>query len=165
MLETKYFSKLIIYFLTWYFMIMPKKILKRGLDYIRVVWVLFSFSFLIKTLFSFWKNQAFAYPTRGFNIVASIQIFVMNTVSRFFGAVIRSIVILVGLILLILVLVLTILAFLLWLLWPLLIIFWVQAFDLFATLFKKLFFSPSFSPSNFSNPSGTKTTSPSKFNF
>jgi len=93
---TEYNSKLITTFIQWYFVEMPIKLLKYIQEYISVLSYLFSFKFLLKTLFYPWKNQVYAYPTKGFDIKLIMQVLTANLFARFIGAMIRLITIFIG---------------------------------------------------------------------
>lgn len=119
-----------------------------GLGYIRVVWVIFSVRFLFKTLFSFWRNQAFGYPTRIFNVIEILQVFVLNSVSRIFGGIVRIVTIWVALSLIILILGLTILALVGWFGWLVIILNFATVLKYFPRIdFEFNFSSPLSSPS------------------
>lgn len=66
-----------------------KNLLKFGLEY-------FSIPFLLKTLFSYWKNYHDYY--RKFDFKYNFSVFTFNTVSRLIGAFVRFWVIVVGII-------------------------------------------------------------------
>ena len=93
---TEYNSKLITIFIKWYFIEMPIKLLKYIQEYMSVLSYLFSFKFLLKTLFYPWKNQVYAYPSKGFDIKLIMQVLTANLFARFIGAMIRLITIFIG---------------------------------------------------------------------
>ena len=74
-----------------------------AIGYIKVILKLYSFPFLIRTLFATWRGISVAYPENGWHIVEILQAIIMNTVSRVAGAVIRGFTIIYAVILILLV--------------------------------------------------------------
>lgn len=64
-------------------------ITKRYWQYACTFWEMFSFVFLVKTLFSPWKNITDEYPDKGFDLNLIFQAFTMNCITRCIGFVIR----------------------------------------------------------------------------
>ncbi len=93
---TEYNSKLIGIFIRWYFIEMPSKMFVYTKEYLSVISYLFSFKFLLKTLFYPWKNQVYAYPSKGFDLQIITQVFISNLFARVIGAMIRMITIFIG---------------------------------------------------------------------
>ncbi len=81
--------KTLIIICKWYFLERPITVIRSGLDYISAISSIFSFAFLLKTLFVPWKNRLLAYPERGFQVQKILQIFITNMVARVVGAVVR----------------------------------------------------------------------------
>lgn len=77
----------------------------------------FSIPFLVKTLFSPWRRYKFSYG-RGFDIGRYLEALTFNIFSRFMGAIVRIVVIVVGVVLQILIFFFGILSIIIWLLLP-----------------------------------------------
>jgi hypothetical protein len=116
----EYNAKLISIFIKWYFIEMPIKILNQLYKYIVVLTKIYSFVFLLKTLFSPWKNQTYSYPQKGFDIKVIFQTWIYNMIARVVGAVVRIVTILMGIFVLILISILGIAVLLTWLTYPVL---------------------------------------------
>jgi hypothetical protein len=99
----EYNTKLIGIFLIWYVKEIPRYIIENTIAYIRAISIIFSFSFLIKTLFFPWKNQLYAYPDKGFDIKHIFDIWIANSISRMVGCIIRLMTLIMGVILIIMV--------------------------------------------------------------
>lgn len=117
-----YKSRLFSYLTRWYFTDAPFDILKGVQAYIQALATVYSFTFLLKTMFAPWKNQLYAYPEKGFDIQIVLQIWGANIVARLVGAMVRSGVIFTGLILQALVLVVGASILFLWVAFPVVII-------------------------------------------
>jgi hypothetical protein len=85
-------------FLPWYFLLQPAAIFRMYLAYASAFLQVFSFIFLLKTLFSPWKGIADTYPDNLFQVVRVSQVFTLNCTARVVGAVVRLITIAVGII-------------------------------------------------------------------
>ena len=109
-------------FLPWYLVRMPAAIVRGYGKYAAAFARIFSFVFLLKTLFSPWKSIGDRYPTKGFNLSEIAQVFALNMPARLIGAFIRLIVILLGVALEALLLVAAVVFLLLWVLFPLLVV-------------------------------------------
>jgi len=116
----EYNAKLITIFIKWYFFEMPIKIIKQLYKYLVVITKIYSFIFLLKTFFSPWKNQSYAYPNKGFDINKIIEIWTSNMVARVVGAFVRFFTILTGIVVLLIVIALGLLILFLWLTYPVL---------------------------------------------
>jgi len=119
----EYNTKLIIIFIKWYFFEIPMKIIKQLYKYIMVISKIYSFVFLLKTFFSPWKNQSYAYPAKGFDINRILEVWTSNMVARMSGAFIRFITILIGLITIIITTFFGLLTLFVWVTYP--VIFFV----------------------------------------
>ncbi len=82
----------------------------------------FSVPLLLKTFFSHWRKYKWSYG-RGFDVGRYFEAFFSNLISRVLGAIIRSIMIFLGLITEIFVLLLGLIVFVGWLILPALLIF------------------------------------------
>lgn len=116
----EYNAKLISIFIKWYFIEMPIKILNQLYKYIIVLTKIYSFVFLLKTLFSPWKNQTYAYPQKGFDLKLIFQTWIYNMIARVVGAIVRITTILMGIFILVLICILGMLILLTWLTYPIL---------------------------------------------
>jgi hypothetical protein len=116
----EYNTKLITIFIKWYFFEIPIKIIKQLYKYLLVISKIYSFVFLLKTFFSPWKNQSYAYPDKGFDINKILEVWTSNMVARIVGAFVRFFTILTGLITIILTIFLGFLILFLWLTYPVL---------------------------------------------
>ena len=116
-----YKSRLLAYLVRWYFTQAPFDILKGVQAYIQALATVYSFTFLLKTMFAPWKNQLYAYPDKGFDIQTVLEIWGANTVARLVGAMVRSGVLFTGLILQVLVLILGAGILFLWIAFPVVI--------------------------------------------
>lgn len=75
----------------------PRAILARYRSYAGVFAEIFSFVFLLRTLFAPWKNIKDAYPNRGLQLSRILETLTFNIVTRTIGAVIRLGTIVIGL--------------------------------------------------------------------
>jgi len=116
----EYNAKLITIFIKWYFFEMPIKIIKQLYKYLVVITKIYSFIFLLKTFFSPWKNQSYAYPDKGFDINKILEVWTSNMVARVVGAFVRFFTILTGIVVLLIVIALGLLILFLWLTYPVL---------------------------------------------
>lgn len=110
-------------FLIWYFSNAVKDFLIIWTRLVIFCLHFFSIKTLIKTLFSPWKRDVLEQPGKGFDIVFLVKKVVLDTIFRFFGAFVRTGVILFGLIIAFKVFVLGLGLFIAWLSLPLLVIF------------------------------------------
>lgn len=76
-------------FVRWYFWEQPSKILRSYFAYLRAFVEIFSFWFLVKTMFSPWRQIQDGYPKRGFNLGMIAQSLTLNAVSRTIGFMFR----------------------------------------------------------------------------
>lgn len=81
--------KLLPVFLRWHFGTRPKHIVKSYFAYASAFAGVFSFAYLLRTLFSPWKAIADAYPSKGFNLAEIGSVFALNMTARGIGAFIR----------------------------------------------------------------------------
>lgn len=116
----EYNVKLITIFIKWYFFEMPIKITKQLYKYIVVITKIYSFIFLLKTFFSPWKNQSYAYPNKGFDINKILEVWTSNMIAMLVGAFVRFFTILTGIVVLLIVMALGLLILFLWLTYPVL---------------------------------------------
>ncbi|MBI3619403.1 hypothetical protein HY213_05220 [Candidatus Peregrinibacteria bacterium] len=86
-------------FIPWYAVEMPKTIIKHYVAYARTIASIFSFLFLLKTLFAPWKNIHDEYPENLFNFYRVADALALNCITRIIGFLFRSVTILLGLLL------------------------------------------------------------------
>lgn len=125
-LETNFANKkmhnsLPMLFLDWFFLKAPAGIYIIGKNYMTWVWHYFSIGYFVPRLFSPWHKDLSAYG-RGFDFQRFFRILLWNLISRFIGAVLRLIVILVGLIFGIGIIIVTMASLIIWYALPLIII-------------------------------------------
>jgi hypothetical protein len=111
-----------ILYLQWHFLNRPKVIWRGWKDCLRFNLNYWSVPLLLKTLFSHWRRYRSSYG-RGFDLKIWFNAFVFNMISRVLGALMRSVLIFIGLLTEILVFFAGAVVFLLWLLLPFLVIF------------------------------------------
>lgn len=116
----EYNAKLIGVFIRWYWIEMPYRIVRKIYQYIIVLSHIYSFAFLLKTLFSPWKNQLYSYPSKGFDLKRIFEVWTSNLVSRLVGAFVRLFTLFFGMFLTILVLLIGMILCLIWILYPML---------------------------------------------
>ncbi len=86
-------------------------------NYLWFIWHFFSISTLSKTLFAPWERMGEEHR-RGEGVEGFFETFVVNTIMRIVGFVMRSMIIIIGLAILAVVLILSILVFCIWTLLP-----------------------------------------------
>lgn len=120
-------------FIRWYFWLQPRAILRAYFEYLRALVEIFSFLFLIRTLFSPWKQIADPYPERGFSFSRFSQTLTLNLVSRTIGFIFRMTTLAFGLCAVTALTVCFGLFYLLWLSFPL--VFWIALGYVFSPIF------------------------------
>lgn len=123
-------------FVQWYFFVQPKKIVQSYFAYFRAFLEIFSFVFLLRTLFAPWKQISEALPSKGFNIGLIAQAFTLNMVSRTIGLLFRTCTICIGIFFLFGLTFVFATFLVIWLTFPLL--FWVGLTYFFALIPKLL---------------------------
>ena len=118
----EYNLKLITIFIKWYFLEIPIKIVNLVYQYSITIIKIYSFVFLLKTFFSPWKNQSYAYPDKGFDINRILEVWTSNMVSRIVGAFVRFFTILIGLITLVITIIIGSFCLFIWVTYPILFI-------------------------------------------
>lgn len=83
-------------FLPWYFGAQPAAIARAYLAYSSAFLRVFSFIFLLKTLFSPWKGIADVYPENMMQLGKVFQVWTLNCTARIVGAIVRFITICIG---------------------------------------------------------------------
>lgn len=83
-------------FILWYIWEVPVGIFRTYRAYVHALGEIFSFRFLLRTLFSLWKGIADEYPGQGIHIEKILGTFCLNTISRVIGGIFRMLAILLG---------------------------------------------------------------------
>ena len=122
MQTAEYNAKLLSIFVKWYIIEIPIKIVYQLYKYIIALTKIYSFVFLLKTLFSPWKNQVYSYPQKGFDFSLIFQTWTYNMIARIVGAIIRLATMFIGIFVIILTMFFGISILILWLLYPVLFI-------------------------------------------
>lgn len=125
--STIFQSKAITTFFVWYFLEVPRDIIFMTGRYLKTISYIFSFIYLLKTLFSHWKGLRYAYPNKGFDINLILQALGGNLISRTVGAMVRIGAMVFGLLVSLFVIVGGIACFFVWLTFPLLFVFLIIA--------------------------------------
>lgn len=81
--------------LSWQFFEVPVNILKAWKNFLLFNLNYFSLSLLLKTFFSPWRKYRWSYG-KGFDIERYLEAFFSNLISRLFGAILRTILIFIG---------------------------------------------------------------------
>ena len=88
-------QNILVQWIFWYFIKMPKNILQSWKDIFRFYLNYFSTPLLLKTLFAPWRHIILSYP-KGFDLGDYFEIFISNLISRTIGAILRFFLILIG---------------------------------------------------------------------
>ena len=107
--------------IVWHFYEMPKFLLKVWNNYILFALNYFSLPILLRSLFSPWRKYRWNYP-KWFKIGEFIGTFVSNMFSRLLGALMRIVLIAVGILFQLFVILAGLVIILLWILVPLIVI-------------------------------------------
>lgn len=115
--------------LMWHFYEMPMFLLGVWKNYILFALNYFSLPILLKSFFAPWRRYKWNYP-KGFDIGGFFSALISNTFSRFLGALMRIVLIIVGILFQIFVIFTGLIIFLLWIFIPFIIIagFWFVLF-------------------------------------
>jgi hypothetical protein len=124
-METIHKQNIFILWFVWQFYEMPVFLLGVWKNYILFALNYFSLPILLKSLFAPWRKYKWNYP-RGFDVGEFLSTLISNTFSRFLGALMRIVLIIVGIFFQIFVIFAGLIIFLLWILVPFIIItgFW-----------------------------------------
>ncbi len=112
-------------FVHWYLLEKPVRILKAYWAYAKACNEVFSFGFLLRTLFSPWKQITENYPNKGFDLGRIGQAFTLNIITRIIGCIFRLSAFLIGVFIQLLLLAGFLSFFLAWLLFPVLFVWGV----------------------------------------
>ena len=114
-------SNIFFQYLEWHFIDMPKVIFGAWKNFLKFNLAYFSISLLLKTFFSPWHHYRYSYG-KGFDPKKYVEVFFSNIISRFIGAVMRTILIIVGIVLEVLIFFGGIIILVGWLIFPILLI-------------------------------------------
>lgn len=114
-------QNIISLWLTWHFIEMPKFLLGVWKNYILFALNYFSVPTLLLSLFSPWRRYKWNYP-KGFDIGGFFSTVISNAFSRFLGALMRIVLIIVGILFQLFVIFAGLIIFLFWVLIPFIII-------------------------------------------
>lgn len=120
-METNKTNNIILEWLTWQFFEVPMFLLEVWKNYFVFFANLFSLPLLLKTFFSPWRRYKWVYP-KGFDLMEFLNTLISNFFSRVVGALMRVVLIVVGIISQILVVIIGCFIFVGWVITPLLII-------------------------------------------
>ncbi|PIY90922.1 MAG: hypothetical protein COY72_00900 [Candidatus Nealsonbacteria bacterium CG_4_10_14_0_8_um_filter_35_10] len=112
---------ILVSYLSWYFSDVPREILKGWKNFLVFNLNYFSIPLLLKTFFSHWRQYKWDYG-RGFDLKRYAEAFFSNLISRILGAMVRSILIFIGIFCEILILIFGLIFFFGWLILPVLLI-------------------------------------------
>jgi len=88
-------KNIVLLFIFWLFFEIPKEIIRGWINFFKFGLNFFSIPQLITTLFSHWRRYKWFYP-RGFDFWKYGEVLLSNLISRTLGAVLRSILIAMG---------------------------------------------------------------------
>ena len=112
----------IIYlWLRWYIVDIPKGILRAFWNFLKFYFYYFSIIPLLKTLFAPWRRYRWSYG-RGFDLKQYLSTAISNGISRLLGALMRVVVIVVGLVFEVFIIVAGLVVFCGWFLLPFLLV-------------------------------------------
>jgi len=114
-------QNILFLWLYWHFFEVPKNILKVWRNFLLFNLNYFSIPLLLKTFFSHWHRYEWSYG-RGFDLQRYLWVFSSNMISRFLGAIMRSILIFIGVIIEIFIIFAGIILLLGWLILPVFLI-------------------------------------------
>jgi len=120
-METSRSKNIFIEWLAWQFKEMPMFLLLVWKNYILFALNYFSLPILLRSFFSPWRKYKWRYP-RGFDVGQILTTSISNIFSRIMGALVRIVLIIVGILFQIFVVVAGFVIFILWILMPFLAI-------------------------------------------
>lgn len=121
MIENSLKQNIIFSLIYWHFFEVPKNILKIWKNFLKFGLNYFSIIILLKTFFSPWRQYKWSYG-RGLDIPRFFETLFSNLISRFLGATVRSVIIIIGLLFEVFILIFGILFFLGWVFLPVILI-------------------------------------------
>lgn len=114
-------KNIISLWLVWHFYEMPKFLLGVWKNYILFALNYFSLPVLLKSLFAPWRKYRWKYP-KGFKVAEFFNTLISNAFSRLLGAIVRIVLVFVGILFQIFVLAAGLVLFMLWIFIPFIII-------------------------------------------
>ena len=120
-MEQKRKQNIFVVWLVWHFVEVPKFLLTVWKNYILFALNYFSLPILLKSLFAPWRRYRWNYP-KGINVGDFLSTLISNTFSRIMGAIMRIVLIAVGIVFQIFVILAGIAIILLWILIPFIVI-------------------------------------------
>lgn len=108
-------------FIYWYFVRVPRNIVQAWANFLKFNLEFFSIPLLLKTFFAHWRQYKWNYP-RGFYASKYLEVFFSNLISRTLGAIMRTILIIIGLAVEIIIFVIGAAIFIAWLGLPIILI-------------------------------------------
>ena len=114
-------QSIVIQWLCWQFFDVPRGILKAWRNFLFFNFNYFSVVLLVKTFFSPWRRYQWSFG-RGFDIKRWLEAFFSNLLSRILGAIVRSVIVTIGLITEAFIVVIGLIVFLGWLVLPVFLI-------------------------------------------
>lgn len=112
---------IVILYLEWQFADAPRGILTAWKNCLKFNLEYWSVSILLKTFFSHWRRYGYSYG-KGFDIGRYFEVFTFNIISRVLGAIMRSVLIMLGLAAEVIIFLLGLAVILFWLVLPVLLI-------------------------------------------
>ena len=113
-------------FLPWYLLERPLGIVKGYIAYARVWAEIFSFKFLLLTLFSPWKHLTEEYPANSLALGRVLYVFSVNSVARCVGLTVRLITLCIGLIVQMILFAIALMYLVVWYAFPLFVVAGLQ---------------------------------------
>ena len=90
-------NNIFTFWLAWHFWEVPKEIVAGWKNFLLFNLESFSIVLLVKTLFSYWHKYSWSYG-RGFDFKVYLEAALSNLISRIIGAIIRIILIVIGIV-------------------------------------------------------------------
>ena len=90
-------SPIFVKFINWHFFEMPQEILRIWKGFLRFNLNFFSLRMLVRTFFAPWHKYQYSYG-RGFDFKRYLETFSFNALARVMGAMVRTILIIIGLV-------------------------------------------------------------------
>jgi len=114
-------ANIFLQFLEWHFNDVPKGIFRAWKNFLKFNLEYFSIALLLRTLFAPWRQYHYSYG-KGFDLKRWAEVFLSNAITRFIGAIMRIILISIGIILETLIFFGGIIAIFMWIFLPILLL-------------------------------------------
>jgi hypothetical protein len=114
-------SNILVVWTVWQFYEVPRFLLQIWNNYMAFASNFFSFKLLLKTFFSPWRRYKWRYP-KGFDVAEFFNTLISNIFSRILGAMMRTVLIIMGVISQVTVALVGLVIFIAWLLLPFIIV-------------------------------------------